>query len=182
MAAEPTVASTLQLAMKLHHGQRYGTEPYFNHVWRVAERLRLRGIWASQAGLLHDAVEDTAMTLRELRELGYHDQVVGAVDSVSLRPGEQYDALIARACAHPLGCMVKLADNLDNTARLYELHRTEPEWAARLRIKYASVRDTLMLALVNHDARAQREGIRLGGPVMPDYTSENHDSEERSIS
>lgn len=105
----PTIASTVAFVTEAHHGYLYGDEPYVNHVLRVAERLRLHGEWAVMAGLLHDWVEDCAGSLPALYDMGYPDIVVEAVDAVTLRENEEYDALIMRAAAHPLGCLVKLA-------------------------------------------------------------------------
>jgi hypothetical protein len=106
------------------------------------------------------------MTLAGLLDLGYPKFVVSAVDAVSLRAGEEYDHLIERAASHPLGCLVKLADNLDNSAWLPELSKTDPGRAVRLGAKYAKARKRLMSALVDHEAEAQRAGILIGGPAM----------------
>lgn len=168
----PTVSYTDEFVALAHQGQPYGEEPYVNHVRRVAERLRPHGEWAYMAGLLHDAVEDTSVTLELLGDLGYPDVVVDAVDAVTLREGEDYMDLIARAAAHPLGCLVKLADNLDNSASLGDLARYDPTRAQRLRAKYTGARTVLMTAMVNHEAAAQREGRGGFGPAMPKWTDE----------
>lgn len=105
----PTIESTDAFVERAHRGQPYGDEPYVNHVRRVAERLRPHGEWAVMAGLLHDWVEDCEGDLPALYDMGYPDVVIEAVDAVSLRENEEYDAPIMRATAHPLGCLVKLA-------------------------------------------------------------------------
>lgn len=87
-------------------------------------------------------VEDSDITLDDLRELGYPPEVVSAVDSVTRRLGETYMELIHRAAADPLGRLVKLADNANNSdpARLAKL---DPEQAAWFREKYAKARAVL---------------------------------------
>lgn len=132
----PTVSYTDQLVALAHQGQRYGEEPYINHLRRVAKRLIPHGEWAYQAGLLHDCVEDTYVTLELLRELGYPEMVVRAVDAVTLHKGEDYLDRIYIAAAHPLGCHVKLADNTDNRAQLHKLAETDSRRARRLCEKY----------------------------------------------
>lgn len=168
----PTIASTDAFVEQAHRGQLYGDEPYVNHVRRVAHRLAAHGEWAVMAGLLHDWVEDCDGDLDALYDMGYPNLVVEAVDAVSLRENETYDELIARAAAHPLGCRVKLADNLDNSAQLYDLAETDPERATRLRAKYATARDVLLPAMLKHEREAQLAGLTSFGPpvTLPEPT------------
>ncbi|TDC00024.1 HD domain-containing protein [Micromonospora fluostatini] len=107
---------TARLAARAHQGQRDKLgRPYIDHVRAVGALLAYRGYRAVQAGVLHDIVEDAALTLDDLRDAGYDELVVGAVDAVTRRDGETYTDLITRAAAHPLGRHVKLADNVHNT-------------------------------------------------------------------
>jgi (p)ppGpp synthase/HD superfamily hydrolase len=66
------------------------------------------------AAVLHDVVEDTDWTLEALRERGFPEQVVVAVDHLTRREGESYDAFVLRAAAHPVARRVKVADLEDN--------------------------------------------------------------------
>lgn len=138
-----TVADARTLAYAAHRGQadKAGL-PYFEHVAEVARRLAEHGDEAMMAGFLHDIVEDTPVTLHQLRAVGFPETVVRAVAAVSRRAGEDYMDLIARAAADPLGRLVKLADNATNSdeARLALL---DVETADRLRIKYARARKML---------------------------------------
>jgi (p)ppGpp synthase/HD superfamily hydrolase len=108
-----TLDDAILLAAQAHHGQadRNG-QPYVLHVLRVMFRLETEH--ERMAGVLHDVVEDTPSTLAELRALGYPEEVVAAVDCLSRRPDETYEAFIARAAANPLARRVKLADLEDN--------------------------------------------------------------------
>jgi (p)ppGpp synthase/HD superfamily hydrolase len=138
-----TPADALALATAAHAGQvDKAGRPYLEHVVAVADRLTGHGDHAVMAGLLHDVVEDTAVTLDELRTLGYPEDVVSAVDAVSRRSDETYNDLVRRAAADPLGRLVKIADNAHNSdpARLAEL---DPATAERLRRKYAKARQIL---------------------------------------
>ncbi len=96
------------------------------------------------AGLLHDVIEDTDLTVDELSDLGVPADVVRAVLSVTKVAGETYDDLISRAAADPLGRVVKLADNQHNLASNAELAVTDPETARRLRDKYDAARKRLL--------------------------------------
>lgn len=79
--------------------------------------------------VLHDVVEDCGVTLETLRAEGFPEQVIEAVDSVTRRPEESYEAFVLRAASNPIGRRVKLVDLQDNsdlsriehpTARDYE--------------------------------------------------------------
>lgn len=154
----PTIASTDAFVAKAHEGQLYGTEPYVNHLRRVAQRLRRHGEYAVMAGLLHDWVEDCDGDLNTLYDMGYPDVVVEAVDAVTLRENEAYDALIMRAAAHPLGCLVKIADNMDDTDRLLELRFTDPDRADRLEQKSERAREVLIPAGLARRAEVRQAG------------------------
>jgi len=66
------------------------------------------------AAVLHDVVEDTAVTLEKLKQEGFDSEVIEAVDSVTIREGETYDDFIIRAGSHPIGYKIKMADLHDN--------------------------------------------------------------------
>ncbi len=80
----------LDLATRLHAGDRRDAEPYANHLLRVAIRImsyyRVHDADVICAALLHDAVEDHA---RELAGLG------GGADGPDASPGGQQAALAA---------------------------------------------------------------------------------------
>jgi (p)ppGpp synthase/HD superfamily hydrolase len=66
------------------------------------------------AAVLHDVVEDSAWTLDDLRARGFSGEVLAAVDALTKREGEDYEAFVARAAAHPVARRVKIADLEDN--------------------------------------------------------------------
>jgi hypothetical protein len=49
-----------------------------------------------------------------VRAEGFADHIVAALDSVTKREGEDYEAFARRAAANPIGRRVKLADLADN--------------------------------------------------------------------
>jgi hypothetical protein len=56
--------------------------------------LRVRTDAERLAALLHDVVEDTDVTLDELRERGLDEVVIAAIDALTKRDGEDYGAFI----------------------------------------------------------------------------------------
>lgn len=142
----PTVADADALAERAHRGQvDKAGRPYIEHPRAVAAALAVHGDLAVMAGLLHDVVEDTHVTLDDLRAAGYPEAVVSAVDSVSRRAGETYMDMIRRAAADPLGRLVKIADNANNSDE-DRLSYLEPEVAEFLRRRYAKARAVLLAA------------------------------------
>jgi len=92
----PTLERALEIAADAHRGQvDKAGEPYLLHPLRVM--LRLAGEQERIVALLHDVVEDApAWTLDRLRAEGFPEEVVLAVDRLTRREGEPYEALIQR--------------------------------------------------------------------------------------
>jgi hypothetical protein len=74
---------------------------------------------------LHDIVEDTWVTLEDLRRAEYPPAVIATVDAMTRRDGEVYRAYIRRLAGNPLARIVKRADLRDNLA---EARRLGPEY------------------------------------------------------
>jgi (p)ppGpp synthase/HD superfamily hydrolase len=101
------------MAAQAHLGQRDRSgQPYILHPLRMM--LALEGADAKMTAVLHDVVEDTPLTLADLRAAGFAPEIVDAVDALTRREGESYPAFIQRLKPHPLACRVKLADLRDN--------------------------------------------------------------------
>jgi len=99
------------------------------------------------AAWLHDVIEDTSVTALDLQKLGISERIIKAVESVTKRTGESYEALITRSCQDELGKYVKLADNTLNIRNNKILAEENPEKAARLRQeKYLPARERLLAA------------------------------------
>ena len=108
-----TLERAIAIAAAAHAGQvdKAGA-PYILHPLRVM--LGLSTLHERIAAVLHDVVEDSAVTLEDLRSEGFPDEVVTAIDALTKRPGETRRIAAARAALDPLARAVKLADNADN--------------------------------------------------------------------
>lgn len=107
------------IAASAHLGQfdRAG-EPYILHPLRLMQRAS--GNEERIVAVLHDVIEDTPWTLEKLADEGFSPAVLAALDALTKREGESYDAFLARVLQNPLATRVKrldLEDNL-NGARL----------------------------------------------------------------
>ena len=100
------------IAVQAHEGQkRTDGSPYINHPKRVADAVedRLKPIaW------LHDVVEDTKVTLLDLRTIGFPLYIIEAVDLLTHRKGEPNLSYWGKIKANPDALSVKLADINDN--------------------------------------------------------------------
>lgn len=108
-----TLERAISIAAEAHAGQcDKGGAPYILHVLRVM--MRVSGDEARISAVLHDLVEDTPWTLDGLREEGFGEAVVTAVDALTRREGEVYLDFCRRAAENELARQVKLADLDDN--------------------------------------------------------------------
>lgn len=107
------VEEAIELAVRAHHGQtdKYG-QPYILHVLGVAGRCR--SLEEKIVAFLHDVVEDTEHTFDDLRNLGFCERIIEAVECLTRRKGERYDSFVRRIAPNPLARAVKLADLEDN--------------------------------------------------------------------
>jgi len=87
------------------------------HPFGVAEKVRMYGEEAYTVALLHDVVEDYEVTLEALRDLGFPEIIVLAVDAMSRREDETYFQCIERIKKNRLATIVKIADISHNLSR-----------------------------------------------------------------
>ena len=144
-----SISDAYALAREAHAGQvdKAGEDYYHAHLVPIAEALRPFGADAEIAGVLHDIIEDQGYSAERLLALGVPRIAVEAVVAVSRIPGEPYKALILRAAAHPLGRLVKLADNKHNLDSNFEFAKIDPKQANSMREnRYLPARRVLLAA------------------------------------
>lgn len=107
------LARAVAIAEQQHAGQvDKAGRPYIEHPRRV---MRAMATDAERiVAILHDVVEDGDVTLARLADEGFPQYLLDALDSVTRRPDETYEAFVARAAANPIGRRVKVADLQDN--------------------------------------------------------------------
>lgn len=103
-------AKAKALALQYHKHQKHGNDPYIKHLEGVASLVAEAGRDARTVALLHDIVEDTDMTLKGLITEGFPFQVIDAVDCLTHRKSQTYEAYIHRCGSHDLSRLVKIAD------------------------------------------------------------------------
>jgi (p)ppGpp synthase/HD superfamily hydrolase len=115
----PDLGQSIEIMRKAHEGQiDKSGRPYYLHPLRVAMRLVHCTPEERHAALLHDVVEDTPLTLEDLRAFGYSEEVLALVDLLTRRmpTGESHREYLERivASGNAKALRVKLADVLDN--------------------------------------------------------------------
>ena len=129
-----------QTAQRAHEGQfRRTGEPYFTHPVAVATIVAELGLDAQTvaAALLHDAVEDTRLTL-ELIEKRFGEGVARVVDGVTKLDRLQFDSKEAQQAATIRKMLVAMADDwrvllIKLADRLHNMRTVAvmPEWKQR---------------------------------------------------
>lgn len=108
-----TLEKAIALAVEKHTGQRdkYG-RPYILHPLRVM--MQQDNETDQIVAILHDVVEDSEVTLADLREMGFDEIIIAALDGVTRRDEETYEEFVDRTLQNPISCRIKLADLQDN--------------------------------------------------------------------
>ena len=104
----------MRIAYDAHHGQldKCGV-PYIFHPLHLAEQMTTE--YTCCAALLHDTVEDTDVTLDELRAAGMPPAVVFAVQLLTHDPAVDYFDYVRNIKSNPIAKAVKLADLAHNS-------------------------------------------------------------------
>lgn len=116
-----TLERAIAIAVEAHAGQiDKAGEPYVLHPLRVMFGVKTPE--ARIAAVLHDVVEDSDWTIDDLRQEGFSEAILAAVDAVTRRRDESYEEFVNRSGRDPVGREVKIADLRDNSnlARIAE--------------------------------------------------------------
>lgn len=121
---DPTIEYTMQQVAIAHRGQvDRSDKPYVLHLMRVASRFI--DPFLVTVALLHDIVEDTWVTLDQLREWGYSQEVVEAVAILTRTEPDDYAVYIERVADDETASRVKMADINDHLTRWRDGHLSE---------------------------------------------------------
>ena len=114
-AVDNLVDRAAELARVAHAGQfrRDGVTPYIRHPEAVASRVAGDPV-AEAVAWLHDVLEDTDLTLDDLREHQMPAEVIAGVVALTRKGDIGYERDLSRIKADPLARKVKVADMLSN--------------------------------------------------------------------
>jgi len=92
-----------------------GGKPYILHCLAVMNGVDQSDDELMIIAVLHDVPEDTDMSISILRDCGFTERVVSALDCLTHRNNESYDDYIHRVATNSDAIMVKLADLRHNS-------------------------------------------------------------------
>ncbi len=117
-----TIDDALDLVVRYFRGiSDKDGEPYVMHCIRVM--MGVNGLHAQQVALMHDLVEDTQVTFDDLRQRGFADEVVQAIELVTHQPDVSYAEYVVRLKENELARQVKISDLRDNSSLDRVLYR-----------------------------------------------------------
>ncbi len=135
------------IAKKAHEGQEDKSgKDYIYHPLTIASYMKTDD--EKIAALLHDVVEDSAITLNDLVQYGFSNDVIKAVDVLTKKEGQPYDKYIEILKTSTIAIKVKIAD-LTHNSDLTRITNPKPSDIERTK-KYIRVRKSLIEFLNQH--------------------------------
>lgn len=118
------VNKAYKLAKEAHKGQkRRGTDKdYISHPADVVERLKLYYDKHDNlhhlvvVGYLHDVIEDTEVTIEDLKAKDFPEDTITAIDVLTKKKGQSYDDYLKGVKENDIAKKVKIQDMLSNLA------------------------------------------------------------------
>ena len=106
----------MKIAYKAHEGQTDALgAPYIFHPARVGAAFDTEAEVC--VGLLHDVIEDTEVTIEDLRKAGFTEDILKALSLMTHEKSVPYMDYVASVAENPLARAVKIEDLKDNIKR-----------------------------------------------------------------
>lgn len=133
------LSKAIQIAKRAHEGQKdKGGKEYIFHPLRVM--LQFDTEEEQVCAVLHDVIEDSFVTLEDLKKAGIPETILSALDALTKREKEDYENYIERVSKNKLACKIKLADLEDNMYLRDIVSPTEKDYARIEKYKKAKKR------------------------------------------
>ena len=103
----------ITIACEAHQGQfSINGEPYILHPLRLL--IKAKSNEERIIAILHDVIEKTNISLADLKNKGFDQNIISSIDSLSRRGGESYVDYIGRLMQNRISVKIKLLDLADN--------------------------------------------------------------------
>lgn len=130
----------MKLAYEKHKDMVDKTDmPYIIHPILVADKMPDED--STVVALLHDVVEDTDVTIDNLKEMGFNDNVIGSLKCLTHEDGVDYLDYIRNVAKNPIARKVKIAD-IEHNSDLTRV-RNNPELIEKFSQKYPKALEIL---------------------------------------
>lgn len=151
LTPENLLNKAIEIAELAHEGQvDKAGKPYIGHPLRVMNALET--VEEKIIAVLHDAVEDSDLTLEDLKVAGFSNTIILAIDAITKREGEQLNDYLKRVMDNEIALRVKIADMTDNMDISRISNPTEKD-RERIRIYKKNI-VKLQKKLKNYDLRS----------------------------
>jgi (p)ppGpp synthase/HD superfamily hydrolase len=87
-------------------------QPYILHPLRIM--FKFQSEHERIVAVLHDVIEDSEISLDDLKRLGFSTTIIEAIDCLTKRNGETYEEFISRVSLNDLARKIKIEDIRDN--------------------------------------------------------------------
>ena len=103
------IEKALKIAYKAHENQfDKGREPYINHPLHIAKMLHNE--YEIITALLHDVMEDSNITKKDLIDFGFNKNVINALSCLTRKRNEDYFSYINKIKSNTLAKKIKILD------------------------------------------------------------------------
>ncbi|MGQ8874404.1 hypothetical protein [Paenibacillus sp. TSA_86.1] len=103
----------ISIALQAHKGQLdKGGQRYILHPLAVMNRIET--MEEKIVAVLHDVIEDTDVTIEELREFGFSEEILHAICLLTRSKEDTYEQFIEKTLMNPIARNVKIADIKEN--------------------------------------------------------------------
>ena len=124
--------------------------------------------------VLHDVIEDTDITLEDLRAAGFKEKILNALDALTKHKNKTYDDFINRVMQNQLACHVKLADLSDNMNLSRIPNPSEQDYQRVEKYSIAADKIANSLAAFADDSYVTSKEIEIDGCIsVPEHCTEN---------
>ncbi|ELS32923.1 MULTISPECIES: HD domain-containing protein [Pseudanabaena] len=124
---EKLLALAIAIANQAHAGQLdKAGKPYISHPLTLMSQMDT--IESKIVAVLHDAVEDSSLTIADLVQQGFPEFITDAIAAITKLDGESYDDYVVRLKSNAIACKVKIADLTHNMDISRIPHPTEKDF------------------------------------------------------
>ncbi len=110
---ESLLAVAIAIAYQAHDGQiDKAGKPYISHPLTVMAQMDT--IESKIVAVLHDAIEDSDLTIADLVNQGFPEFIIEAIAAITKLDGELYENYISRVKSNAIALKVKIADITHN--------------------------------------------------------------------
>ena len=103
----------ITIACEAHQGQSsINGEPYILHPLRLL--IKAKSNEERIIAVLHDVIEKSNISLADLKNKGFDQNIISSIDSLSRRKSESYVDYIGRLMQNRISVKIKLLDLADN--------------------------------------------------------------------